>query len=49
MALVVDERDAFAKSMLAQRSRELKARMPGPYDQNRSLRHRDSPIANAQD
>jgi hypothetical protein len=35
--------------MLAQRGRELKARMPGTDDQDGSLRHRDNPTASAQE
>jgi hypothetical protein len=43
MAFVVDQGDAFAKTVLPQRSRELKARVPRAHDQNWSLRHSVKP------
>ena len=59
MALVVQKRDTLGKAVLAQRGRNLKAGMSGADDdnrslhdrplQNRSLRHRDNPIAGAQE
>src|SRR5438270_2649017 len=39
MCLVIDERDTAAKTMLAQRGRNLKTRVAGADDQNWSLRH----------
>ena len=39
MRLVVDQTDALAEAMLAQRCSELKTRMTGADDQNCSLRH----------
>ena len=49
MGFIVEQADALAKAMLAQRCRELKARMTGTDDNDRSLRHRDNPTASAQE
>jgi hypothetical protein len=49
MRLVIDQADALAKAMLAQRGRELETRVAGAGDNYRSLRHRNNPIASAQE
>jgi hypothetical protein len=49
MSLVVQKRDALGKTMLAQRGGNLKAGMAGADNYYRSLRHRDTPIAGAQE
>ena len=48
MGFIVEQADAPGKAMLAQRRRELKTRMAGADNEDRSLRHRDSPTGRAQ-
>jgi hypothetical protein len=49
MRLVINQADALAKAMLPQRCRELKTRVAGADNENRSLRHRDNPTASTQE
>src|SRR5713101_503591 len=48
MALVVEQRDGFAKAILPKRRRELEARMPRADNHNRPCRHRNSSTECAQ-
>jgi hypothetical protein len=48
MGLIVEQADAPGKAVLAQRCGDLKARMAGADNQDRSLGHRDSPAGRAQ-